>query len=411
MRNRMAKGKRVWPILAIGLIMLLLLTACASAPPTEEGKVVRFGYMSPFTGPGATEAIALSAVLDYLEYFNEEQRIPGVTLQVTWVDVQIHLSKFASAYSRLRDQGIFIMMSNQTQGIEAYHSRFERDQIPLYTGNPCKEYVYPPGWYYFRSPTWGEQAAANFDYIMENWQEERPPKLALMLVDTGLGKQPLPEAADYAESLGIEVLPLEFLPSSYMVLDATVQLLRISQGGADFAYITGIQPTAGPILRDAERLGLLDEIQFMGMESTGGSPLIELAGAAGEGYLYGRTIPTFGEVEVPGVKLMLDKQMEYRGRQAKEDEYITGWVGASIICEAIRKAVENVGYENLDGPAVKEGLDSIKDFNVYGLATITYNPPYDHRGSDKLAIYQVRGGEIVRVTDWRSAPTLMPEGS
>ena len=275
MKNRVTKRKRVWFILAMGLIMLLLFTACGPALPVEEGKVVALGYMSPFTGPGATEAIALSAVLDYVRYFNEGENIPGVTLQVTWVDVQIHLDRFASAYSRLRDQGIFIMMSNQTQGIEAYHSRFERDQIPLYTGNPCKEYVYPPGWYYFRSPTWGEQAAANFDYIMENWQEERPPKLALMLVDTGLGKQPIPEAADYAESLGIELLPLEFLPSTYMVLDATVQLLRISEHEADFAYITGIQPTSGPVLRDAERLGLLDQIQFMGMESTGGSPLIE----------------------------------------------------------------------------------------------------------------------------------------
>ena len=195
-----------------------------------------------------------------------------------------------------------------------------------------------------------------------------------------------------------------------MVFDAMVQLLRIRERGADFAYITGIQPTAGPILRDAERLGLLDQIQFMGMEPTGGRPVIELAGVATEGYLYGRTIPTFGDIEVPGVKLMLDKQMEYRGRLAKEDEYITGWVGASIICEAIRKAVENVGYENLDGPAVKEGFESIKGFDIYGLANITYTPE-DHRGSVKVAIYEVRGEEIVRVTDWRSAPTLMPEES
>ncbi len=87
MKDVVVKGKRVWLILAIGLIMVPLFTACAPASPVEKGKVVRFGYMSPFTGPGATEAIALSAVLDYVRYFNEEQRIPEVTIAVTWVDV------------------------------------------------------------------------------------------------------------------------------------------------------------------------------------------------------------------------------------------------------------------------------------------------------------------------------------
>ena len=208
MRNGTVTGKGGWFILAIGLIALLLFTACAPASPVEEEKVVEFGYTSPFTGPGATEAIALSAVLDYVRYFNEEENIPGVTVEVVWYDVGIDVARFASAYQRLRDRGIFVMKSNQTSGIEAYKPRFERDQVPLYTGNPCKEYVYPPGWYYFRAPTWGEQAAAMFEYIMENWQEERPPKLALMLVDTGMGKQPTPEAAEYAESLGIEILPI-----------------------------------------------------------------------------------------------------------------------------------------------------------------------------------------------------------
>ena len=72
--------------------------------------------------------------------------------------------------------------------------------------------------------------------------------------------------------------------------------------------------------------------------------------------------------------------------------------------------METVGYENVNGPAIKEAFDSIKDFDVDGLVTITYMPD-DHRGSNKVAIYQVRDGKIVRATDWRNAPMLMPEGS
>jgi hypothetical protein len=57
---------------------------------------------------------------------------------------------------------------------------------------------------------------------------------------------------------------------------------------------------------------------------------------------------------------------------------------------------------------VKEGFDSIKDFDVDGLVTITYNPPDDHRGSSKVAMYQVREGTLVRVGDWRDVPMLVP---
>ena len=85
-----------------------------------------------------------------------------------------------------------------------------------------------------------------------------------------------------------------------------------------------------------------------------------------------------------------------------------GRIEQAIICEAIRRAVENVGYENLDGPAIKQAFDNTNDFDVDGLVTITYTPE-DHRGSNKVAIYQVRDGKLVRASDWREAPLLVPK--
>ena len=410
MKNRMMQGKMLGIILAVALAGLLLLTACGPAPagPAEGKRVVEIGYISPFTGAGSSqEQISLSAVLDYVRYFNEEERIPGVTIEVLWGDSASSLDRFVSIYERFKARGIAVMISNDTFGIVPRQSRFERDKIPLLSANPVKEIAYPPHWYYFFRPTWAEQPAAVADYVMENWQEERPPKLALIAVDSTYGRQPIPEAIKYAESLGIEMLPPEFVP--YVVLDATVQLLRLKEGGADFAYISGLIVTAGPILRDAERLGLLDQIDFAGVEATSGRRLIELAGAASEGYLFPKSFPAIGETEVPGIKLMQDVQMKYHGKVIKEEEYVVGWVEIAVTCEAIRRAAEEVGYENLDGPAIKEAFDSIKDFDIDGLVTITYTAE-DHRGSDKVAIYQIQGGKIVRATDWRAAPSLAPQG-
>ena len=95
---------------------------------------------------------------------------------------------------------------------------------------------------------------------------------------------------------------------------------------------------------------------------------------------------------------------ETLGKVRRDGEYFYGWVGAAVICEAMSRAIEDVGYENLDGPAIKEALDGMKDFDVYGLPSITYKPD-DHRGSTKMAVYEVRGGEIIRVSDWQEAPS------
>ena len=59
------------------------------------------------------------------------------------------------------------------------------------------------------------------------------------------------------------------------------------------------------------------------------------------------------------------------------------------------------------GLLYKEAMDSIKDFDIYGLATVTYKPD-DHRGITRGAVYQVKDRRIVRVSDWQEAPMLVP---
>jgi len=42
----------------------------------------------------------------------------------------------------------------------------------------------------------------------------------------------------------------------------------------------------------------------------------------------------------------------------------------------------------------------MKGFDVYGLASVTYKPD-DQRCVTKVAMHEVRGGEIIRISDWR----------
>jgi branched-chain amino acid transport system substrate-binding protein len=404
MRNRMVKEKRPGiAILVIALVALLVLTACAPRPVVEE-KTAQFGWLLPITGP-TSGAIAplLQAGEDYIRYFNEQEAIPGVRIELLWRDTILQYALGLSHYERLVAAGIPLVGAVESPLLFGLRGRFERDEVVAFIlGSPYHEALYPePGWYYTMTPLMGEEAAVLLQYFMENWNEERSPRLAFVSTDVGWGYESR-YATEFAKSLGFEVLPWEAVP--IVVLDATVQLLRLKEAGADLVHLQCQPEGAGPILRDAERLGLLDKFQFAGHLSAMGDRTMKLAGASTEGFLISRAYPWFTETEVPGIELMIGNMMKYRGKVRRDGEYFYGWVGAAVICEAISRAIENVGYENLDGRAIKEALDSMKDFDVYGLASITYKPD-DHRGVTKMAVYEVRGGEIVRVSDWREAPS------
>jgi len=399
---------RKWPgvIVAAGLVVALLLTACAPGP-TVEGKRVEVAAIWGMTGPAAASLqIQTAAIEDYFRYFNEQEAIPGVSIELSWGDDMLQMPLLYSHYERFVERGMPLIFMEEATGLVGLEDRFEKDEVVIVMpGSGYQEANYPPGWRYGTTPTLAEQAAAVLEYFIGNWQEERSPRLALIGIESPWGYEPR-YAIGYAQSLGFEVLPPETVP--FVTLDATVQLLRLKDSGADLIYIQGLPMASGPALKDAERLGLLGQIQFAGHQSSMGERVIQMTGAASEGYLMPRPFPWFDETEIPGIELMLDTQMKYHGKVAREGECFFAWASARVVCEAIKRTIENVGYENLDGAAIKEGMDSIKDFDVYGLATVTYTPD-DHRGVTKVAIYQVKEGKIVRVTDWREAPVLPTE--
>jgi len=407
MKNRMVKGKRLGIILAAGLAALLLLTACAPTPTVEEQKVVKIGLISNLTGPVATaNQLGLVAMLDGLRYWNEEIGIPGVAIELLWRDSKYDRSLEIASYRLYIDSGATAVMIFTPPGM--FKPMVEKDEVPMLAGSITGETMYPPGWVYSYTPTEAERFTALADWIMENWREQRPPRVAFVVPDTEYTVEPLDECEQYAESIGMEWLPTEFVP--YVVLDSTVQLLRLSASGADFAYIGPHWSVAIPVLRDAERLGLMDKVQFCGMEATLVRSLVDMMGPALEGYLTPRGCPVWTEVENPGIKWAQEVYLRYHGKTEPPDNYEDSMIRASaVLPEAIKRAIEKVGYENLDGRAVNEALQTLEDFDPYGYGTpVTYTDPEVRRGSGLARVYQVQAGDVVPVTDWQEAPIILP---
>jgi ABC-type branched-subunit amino acid transport system substrate-binding protein len=404
MRNSMTKGKGLW-VLAVVLAATLLVTACAPGPAGPEGKVVQIGRLTPLTGGGAAaEQPGFQGEVDYIKYFNEERGVPGITMELAWMDVGLEQSQFISAYRILVERGITLLHSGAA-GTTTFKSQIDKDQVPFTSQAPTGTQVYPPGYIYSFWSLESEACAVALKYFMDNWHEDRPPRLQFFVMDGTWGRAVPEEATEYAESIGFEVLPLEVAP--YVVLDAVPQLLRIQERGADLVWLQMIIQGAGPVLRDAERLGIAGQLTFAGTQWLMGEPLIKSSPAAAEGFLSPMCIPWIEETEIPGMKTMIDTEMKYHGTVYQGPEYTGGWIYGYVHCEAMKRALEEVGYENLDRPAVKRALESSEGFDVDGMTKIQWGPE-DRRGASNYAVYEVQGGKIVRISDYLETPILVP---
>lgn len=407
MKGKMAKGKGLGTIVAVGLIALLLLTACAPGPARPPGeKVVEIGMMVSMTGATAEiEQSAFYAMEDGLSWWNEERGIPGVTLKHIWRDNARETVKVLSTYQTFVGRGIPALINYSPPG--ALKAKIDRDQIPMLCEAITGEAIYPPGWVYSDYPTEAERFAVMADWIMENWQEERPPKIAFIGPDVEYFQEPLGECKYYAESVGMEWLQTELVP--YVPMDSTVQLLRLSASGADFVFIGPVWTTALPVLKDAIRLGLMDQMSFCLWDACLVEDLIDWLGADSEGLFGPHARPVANEVDNPGVQWALGVWERYHGAEPLDPMFVFGVSHSPIIPDAIKMAVEKVGLENLDGQAVRDALDTYKDYDPYGYGTpLDYTNPDNHRGSPWVRIYQIQGGEQVGVSEWREAPILWP---
>jgi branched-chain amino acid transport system substrate-binding protein len=77
--------------------------------------------------------------------------------------------------------------------------------------------------------------------------------------------------------------------------------------------------------------------------------------------------------------------------------YVRGWTYVLVWTEALRRADKKGA---LNGPGVKAALEELKDFDLGGLTNpVTYTAT-DHRPSTKTTIYQIKGGKLVKLTEY-----------
>ena len=135
---------------------------------------ITIGNLSDITGPSANAQIIINMSLDDLvKYYNTENLIPGVELEVVTYDGQLDPSKDIPGYEWLKESGADLIFTGVPDTSLTLKSIVDEDQIPLFAASGYKEMLDPPGYVFVMGPIPEHQAYTVLNWIAENdWKYE-----------------------------------------------------------------------------------------------------------------------------------------------------------------------------------------------------------------------------------------------
>ncbi len=393
-----------WLVVLVTGLFLLGLPVLGTA----KQKTIKIGAIFDITGPtGDVGWHYADGVRDYFKWLNAKGGINGVKIDLKWTDYQYKIPQAISAYKKfVKQDRVKAIIGWGTGDSEALRQKIIKDQIPYISASFSQNLVWMPGnWNFLPVTTYADHVRAVLQYIKKNWKMKRPPRVALIYNDSGYGRAPLTPARQFAKANGIEIVDEENV--SLRALDATSQLLRIKEKKADYAFIQETFMATSTILKDAKKLGL--KTVFTGNFWGTGQKLAELAGSAAEGYLGVMPFAIWSEDNVSGIQMLKKVNSQYHPKiKYREPPYVTGWVNAAIMTEAVRKALALAKNNpaKVTGALIKQGFESIQNFDLKGLVTPVSYSARDHRGAKMVKLVTIKKGELVPVTDWISTPPV-----
>jgi len=379
----------------IRTIALLATAALAGAAQAQEIKV---GGVFDITGLTADVGKPFAAgVRDAVAWTNANGGINGKKIKLVDADYGYKVPEGVALYKRyVNDEKVVLMQAWGTGDTEALKDTVTKDQMPYFSAsfsahlNDPKKTPYN----FFVPPSYSDALRAWLMWVKEDWKDKsRNPRVAFFYGDNAYGKSPIEAGRRYAKEIGVDLVDEEILPG--LVQDATSQLLNMKQKGADYAYTQCTTPPFSVVLRDAKKLGLTTK---WGTNIWGiGELLIAVAKEAAEGVVGALPNPPFG-TDVPGMKKLVEWHQKNHPGDTHDTNYVRGWSYVMVWSEALKRA-DKAG--KLNGPGIREALETLKDFDLGGLTpAVTYGPD-DHRSTTSVSLYQVKGGKLEKVKDYQ----------
>ncbi|MFA4910833.1 MAG: ABC transporter substrate-binding protein [Desulfobacteria bacterium] len=360
---------------------------------------IRIGVIYDQTGPATPVTVPASkAFKNYFQWVNEKGGINGRKIKLIIEDDRYSIPATISAYKKLllKDKVLVLLGPASSHGIFALTSAILKDKMPCVIPPSSDRVVMPPKRYMFASgPTYEDQIQLIFQYIVRDMKKKNP-RIAFVYNDTEHGKLGFKAAEKYKDQYGIDIVSVEIVNPG--VLDATSQALNIKRRNPDFILMHLLVDNSIVMMKSAMKIGVKD-LPFLGTQYTCTEDTVKVAGKAASNYtgiaIYSSWYDKGSAMEeMRKVTLKYDPGTE---KPYRPKAYTQGWGDATILAEGIKRAGKDI-----DGEALVDALESIKDFDMRGLCgSVTFGPD-DHKGSKYVKMYKanVKEGLLTPISDW-----------
>ena len=393
----------------------------------EKAKQARIGLAVPLTGAAATSGSAMTeGTMIWLKYVNDElggveylDPVSGETekirLDVLVGDSQYSAARTVAVYKQQQGAGVIAMIIAGNTTLESVASMAIRDRVALVAqgGGFSKGLLE-------REPMYWTMAAAEtatysvpaMQFIRDIWGETRNPRLAIMIAETPASRAAFTDEVQeqllprYSAEIGVDIIGVEWYP--FTTTDTTLELTRLRADEPDWIYISGgAVNSVSVIVKDVARLGLSDKVNVLSWWGGSDESILTIAPEESEG-LYGQVWVSLPDEDLPGMTLAHRLMQKYYEHDVTTNNLV-GLLSGMGLVEGLRIAMEEVGYDNLDGEALNNGLHSIKDFDTGGIwPLITVDPDYPAL-TNVQKHFVIEGGKFEPVQDWYQAPSFIRE--
>ncbi len=379
----------------------LSLGVASIVTPAVADHTIRIGGQCDRTGPTRLIGVELCpGVSDYVRLVNKKGGVLGHKLEYSEVEHGYTVDRGVEAYERLKRDGVVAMLDYGTPIVYALTPRHMTDKIPAITpGFGRADSIDGRVWPYIfpMAASYWSQAGAAMKYIKDKGGK-KGTRIAYLYFDNPAGREGIPIVEAVAEKEGYQLrhfaVPSPGLEMSPQVIDIT----RRFKADWVVAHLFGRSPSVS--IKELKKAGFPLDRVISFVWGSGEADAKAAGWGDAQGYLglqfaaVGRNLPVIQEIV---------KMHQEEGKAAPEYVggvyYNRGVLIAAILTEGVRLAIQNHGLP-VTGEKVAKGYEAITNFDLQGFLPPMTVRPDDHEGGGWVKIYQVKGTELVPVSDW-----------
>jgi len=388
------------------LVVLLGVVFLAGISTIAAAKQIKVGGIMDTTGAtsdvGKDYAIGMS---DAYKYINSQGGVNGKEIKYTWFDYGYRIPEAITKYKMLKRMGSVVIMGWGTGDTEALSPTVNKDQIPYVSASYSAHLTDPkktPYNLFFSSDYSTNARAAITAWFDKKWKNhpdfgKRKPRFACCyMFASPYCSAPIKAIKDQATLLGFEIGSDQDV--SLFALDTKSQVMALKDFKPDLLWHGNTTMSVAATVRDAYALGLGAAwiVNNWGFDEN----LPRLAGEAAEGVMGATPCAFFNQPNVKNMDIVVASAEKYSPGvplAKRLNRTIQAWGDALITWEALKRA-DKKGIDVTDkgaGPAImKEGFETLRNFDIgLGAAPVSFTPT-DHRPATGCIIQEWKGGKF-----------------